>query len=289
MAKLFITIVTALFLANTVYAQEAELAPLPVKKTKPETWAVYYGNALPPEQFLPYDVVVFDGLNHPALRPLQNRDKTLLGYLSIGEAETYRNDFQKIKDMGVLLQENKNWPGHFYVDIRDPRWVKYLVEVKIPDILYQRFDGIMLDTLDSPLYLEEINPSQYAGMKDAAINLLREIRLQYPTIKIMLNRGFSALPEAATEIDMLLLESTLTDAVTNPKKPKLHPKSVYQEAVDLIKKSQEGAPNLKVYALDYWNIADKAGVRKAYEIHRQNGFVPYITTPDLQSVVGEPK
>lgn len=256
---------------------------------KPETWVTYYGDALPAETFLDYDLVLFDSVSHPPLRPLQNRNKMLLGYLSIGEAEKYRNDFNEIKKLGVLLQENKNWPGHYFVDIRNPKWAKYLIEKKIPEVLFQRFDGLMLDTLDSPLYLGEEFPQQYPGMKEAAINLLKEIRLQYPGIKLMLNRGFEVMPEAADQIDMLLLESTLTDTDSNPKKPKLVPENIYQELVEEAKAAQKAAPNLKIYALDYWQPEDKEGVRNIYATQRGNGFIPYVATIDLQRVVEEPK
>jgi uncharacterized protein (TIGR01370 family) len=250
-----------------------------------KNWVVYYGDAIPPEKFLPYDLVVFDSRSHPTLRPLQNRGKILLGYLSIGEAEDYRYDFDKIKAMGVLLEENKHWPGHFVVDIRNPKWTKYLIEEKIPEILFHRFDGLMLDTLESATAME----AQYPGMHKAALNLLQAIRTHYPEAKIMLNRGFDVFPEAAEHIDYLMAESILADSHTDPKKPKLFDESIYQELTGTIRAGQEINPELKVYALDYWVPEDKDGIKALYAKHRENGFVPYVSTIDLQDLLPEPK
>jgi uncharacterized protein (TIGR01370 family) len=254
----------------------------------PEKWAVYYGEALPAESFLPYDLVVFDSIKHPPLRPLQNRDKTLLGYLSVGEAETYRQDFDKVQSLGVLLGENKDWPGHYVVDIRNPKWTKYLIEEKIPQILFQRFDGIMLDTIESAVTLEMNNPQKYAGMKAAAVQLLRAIRMHYPDIKIMLNRGFDVLPHLADQIDMVLAESILVNAA-DPQKPVFFPDAVYDELTGVIREAQAVNPKLKVYALDYWLTGEKDTVKTIYERHRANGFIPYVSTVDLQQVVAEPQ
>jgi uncharacterized protein (TIGR01370 family) len=290
MEKILVYVISLYFcMASYAWAQTAPVVQLPTKDVPPKNWVVYYGDELPPETFSPYDVVVFDSSAHPTLRPLQNRGKTLLGYLSIGEAEDYRDDFQTIKKMGVLLNENKDWPGHYYVDIRNPEWTKYLVEVKIPQILFQRFDGIMFDTLDSPLYLEELYPQKYAGMREAAVNLIKEIRMQYPQIKLMLNRGMDVMPEAAPQLDYFLLETTMADINFEKKTYKWFPESVYAEVAVEGKAAQEANPDLQVVTLDYWKPEDKDGLRKIYKTQRENGFIPYVATVDLMSVIEEPK
>lgn len=247
-----------------------------------ERWAVYYGDALAVENFFPFDLVVFDSEKHPPLRPLRNQKKTLLGYLSLGEAESYRPDFEEIKKRGLLLEENKQWPGHYLIDIRNPEWGKYVIEEKIPEILYKRFDGIMLDTLDTPLSVEK----KYPGMREAAIRLLRAIRMHYPDIKIMLNRGFETLPDSAPSIDMLLAESILADG-SDPKKPKFFDEAIYQSITATIRAAQQVEKNLKIYTLDYWDMKDREGIKAIKAKQRDNGFIPYVSTPDLQAVMAD--
>jgi uncharacterized protein (TIGR01370 family) len=266
----------------TVYSAHA------AEKTQ-EKWVVYYGDALPAEQFLPYDLIVFDSTSFPPLRPLQNRDKMILGYLSLGEAEDYREDFQSIKEKGLLLHENKNWPGHFMVDVRNPLWGKYLIEEKIPQILFKRFNGIMFDTTDSVLDLEIKDPKKYAGMKKAVLDLLAAVRMHYPEIKIMINRGFDAFPEAAPYVDYIMAESTLVDDYTDPKNPRFFSESDYQWSKEIIDAARKANPQLKVYSVDYWNPKDMAKIKEIYGKQRASGYIPYVATIDLQSVVEEPR
>lgn len=260
-----------------------------IAQEKQEKWVVYYGAELPSKRFLPYDVIVFDGQKSPALRPLMNRNKILLGYLSIAEAEQYRHDYKRIEEMGVLLSENPHWPGHYVVDIRNPQWVKYIIEVKIPEILHKKFDGLMLDTLDSALYLWEKDKKKYKGMDSSAINLLATIRKHYPNIKIMLNRGFHVLPEVAPYIDMVLAESIMVNFNTDSESPQYFDEAVTQEYVNIINEAKKDNPHMKVYSLDYWPSEDEEAVRTIYAKQRARGYIPYVTTIDLMQEHAEPK
>lgn len=256
---------------------------------KPERWVVYYGEALPSERFLPYDLIVFDSQKSPALRPLMNRGKTILGYLSVAEAEKYRYDFSRIEKMGALLGENPDWPGHYIIDIRNREWIKYLIEVKIPEILHKNFDGLMLDTLDSALYLWEKDKVKYAGMDRAAINLIRTIRKHYPYVKIMVNRGFQVLPEIAPYVDMVLAESIMVNFKTDSKEPAYFDEKITQYYMDIISKAQARNSAVKVYSLDYWPPSEGGEVKKIYQAQRARGYIPYVTTIDLMAEHGEPK
>jgi polysaccharide biosynthesis protein PelA len=278
--------------ALSVKAQESTQTAV-----KPNGWVVYYGEALPAADFVDYDIIAFDSQNHPPLRTLINRGKTILGYMSGGEAEEYRKDFAEVKALGVLLEPNEKWPGHYVVDIRNPAWTRYLIENKIPEILFKRFDGIMIDTLDSPLHLEEIDPKKYAGMKEAAIAMIQEIRLHYPHIKIMVNRAFPILPEVAEPVDMVLAESLLTKAEEQPAEEGAQPRTVYslhseEETASyhaLIDQARQLDPSLQVYTLDYWDPADANGIKQIYTSQRQRGYIPYVSTPDLMKVYREPQ
>jgi polysaccharide biosynthesis protein PelA len=121
-------------------------------------------------------------------------------------------------------------------------------------------------------------------MRLAAINLIKEIRLHYPAMQIMLNRGFDAFPEIALPVDKVLVESALVDNST-PKSPKYFDEAVYQEIVGQLKRTKEAAPQLSFYSLDYWDPKDVEGVKKIYQKQRMNELVPYVATPDLRKVI----
>lgn len=251
-------------------------------------FAVYYSDAEDPSNFTPYSLVVFESESHPILEGLIENGTTVLGYLNLGEVEDNRSYFKEVKEEGILLDENKEWKGAYFVDLRDKRWTKRVIEQLIPMVLYQGFDGIFIDTIDNAIYLEETNPSKYSGMKQAAINLIKAIRLNYPGMKIMLNRGFEILPQVANEIDMVLAESIYTEYNKKKKTYELAPKEEYEKHVKILKEAQKTNPKLEVYTLDYWDVKDSEGMKKIYQVQRKQGFIPYVSTRELNKLINEP-
>jgi len=252
-------------------------------------WVVYYGAEAQPESFAPYDLVVLESFGHPPLQPLRDRKKTLLGYISVGEIDSGRPYYAEFMKQNLLIAENPNWPGSYSIDIRDPRWTKKLVEELIPSVLHQGFDGIFLDTLDNPPHLERQDPKTYAGMTLAAVRLIHVIRQNYPQIKIMVNRAYEILPEVGGLIDYVLGESVYTSYDFQNKTPRHSSQTDYQYQVKVLTDLKRSFPNLKVMSLDYWDPQDQEGIAKIYAVQRTNGFIPYVSTVDLNSIIAEPR
>jgi uncharacterized protein (TIGR01370 family) len=252
-----------------------------------ERFVVYYGDKIPAAKFADYDVIVFDSDTHPDLAAL--KDKTLLGYVSLGEAEKYRGYFKELKKKKILLSDNKVWKDHAVIDIRKPEWKDYVLEILIPATLKQGFSGVMLDTIDSPLALENEHPKQYPGMHQAAVELIGSIRSHYPDIKIMLNRGFEILPQVADDIDMVMAETIYTDWQPGQKHPIVQSQKDYDAALAMLSEAKRVAPALKIYTIDYWPAKDRAGIKTIYARQRQAGFVPYVAPSlGLQTLGSEP-
>lgn len=252
-------------------------------------WVVYYGSAEPIESFLPYDLLVFEADAHPPLYPFIENQVVTLGYLNLGEVEENRDYFEELKRNGLLLEENKNWKGSYYIDIRNKYWSKFVVETLIPKILFQHFNGVFLDTIDNAEYLESLDPQKYKGMKQAAIDLIKAIRLNYPDMKIMLNRGYNLLPAIANLIDYELAESLYTHYNFEKKEYTLAPEKTYHEQVEFLLGIQKKFPSLLIFTLDYWNENDTKEIKNIYGAERANGFFPFVSTIDLNKVVPEPK
>jgi uncharacterized protein (TIGR01370 family) len=270
-----IYLLMALFLSSQLSAQ-------PIK------WVVYYSDQAPATAFYDYDLLVFDSDYHPPLDPLITQDKTLLGYISLGEIESARAHFAEFKAKNLLLQENTHWPGSFYIDVRDVRWAAYVIEHLIPQILHQGFHGIFIDTMDNPAELERIDPQKYQGMTQAAAEMIRMIRTHYPNMKIMLNRGYEILPMVAEHIDMVLGESIYTDYNFAEKTYEQVPVKLYQYQVDLLQQVKTQHPALQIFTLDYWYPEDKKQIKKIYQQEIKNGFNPYVATIALDQIVSQP-
>ena len=148
--------------------------------TVPMPWVVYYAAELPPTAFYGFDLVVFESDKHPPLEPLVDRRKKVLGYLSLGEVNESRPYFAEVKGEGLLLMENENWKGSYFVDVRDMRWTRRVIDELVPAILRRGFQGIFIDTLDNPGHLERTDAKAYAGMTEAGARLVRTLRRNFP-------------------------------------------------------------------------------------------------------------
>ena len=118
-------------------------------------FVVYYSDKAPVSDFNKYSLIVFDSDSHPPIGALKEQGKIVLGYLSLGEIENSRWYFKRFKDEKLLFKENSNWKGSFFIDVRDKKWVSFVVEELVPRILQKKFSGIFIDTLDNarPQYL----------------------------------------------------------------------------------------------------------------------------------------
>ncbi len=251
-------------------------------------WMVYYSAAAPAAAFDAFGLLVLDSVAHPSLAELKDRGKILLGYISLGEVASYRGWFDDLSRQGLLLAENPNWKGSFYIDLRDRRWTKRVIEEIVPAILFEGFDGLFLDTLDNPIHLERVEPETYAGMTAAAARLVRALRLHYPTIPIMLNRAYPLLPEVEDAIDMALGESVYADYDFETGTYGLVDPETYRLQVEFLTAARARRPELRVMTLDYWDPDDTEGIRRIYEVERANGFEPYVATIALDRIVPRP-
>ena len=189
----------------------------------------------------------------------------------------------------MLLKENENWKGSYYVDLREPCWTTRVTGELVPAILAQGFNGVFLDTLDNPIELEHSDPAKYRGMKQAAAGMVREIRRRFPRITIMMNRAYELLPGVEQSIDIVLGESVFATYDFSKKTYHLVDREEYLQQVKVLKQAKARRPALRVLTLDYWNPADTKGLTRIYREERANGFEPYVSTIELDRVIREPR
>ena len=247
---------------------------------------IYYSDKAGIEELRNFTLIVLDSKYYPklTLEALIDNGKTVLGYISLGEIEQHRDYFSKFKKQGILLQENKDWSGSYFVDLRSPEWTEYVVNTLVPKILHKGFSGIFMDTLDNAEYLKNTNPKKYKGMKNAAVHLIKTIRKNYPNMKIMMNRAYQILPEVIFDINYELGECVYSDYNFETKKYNKTSKDDYKYQVEILQKAKKKNPELEIYTLDYWYPEDKKTIKEIYDIEIKNGFIPYVSTIDLDNV-----
>lgn len=251
-------------------------------------WVVCYSDKTHAEEFLGFDLVVLDSDAHPPLASMARHGRSVLAYLSLGEVARHRAYFEEVKSEGILLGENPNWRGSFYVDVRDRRWQQRVIGQLIPAVLAVGFAGVFLDTLDDPAALERADPERYRGMAAAAVDLVKNLRQAFPRILIMVNRGYELLPEIAQLIDVLLGESVYTTYAAAEKRYLRVPEGEYGQQVGLMRQALRWNPKLRLCSLDYWDPADRKEIQLIYQVERANGFAPYVATPELDRIVRAP-
>jgi hypothetical protein len=97
----------------------------------------------------------------------------------------------------------------------------------------------------------------------------------------VLNRGFAILPEVADSLYGVLAESTMAEYNWNDGTSKLFPASAQQPILDILKQARGNNRKLQIITLDYWDQKDRAGVARIYQLQRERGFSPYVSTIDL--------
>lgn len=257
----------------------------PVYMDNNERWAVYYGDEAAPELFSPYRLVVLDSAAHPDIEATKQHVGSVLGYVSIAEVDITHDPADA---PATLIEKNPLWNSQL-VDIRQRDWQDYILNKKVPAVLAKGFDGVMLDTIDSALYLEEKDPQRFAGMKESAIYLVKAMRHRHPNMKIMVNRGIAIWPEIAKDVNFILAESTYTLTDLAARKPHLQSDDAYRQYLEKLAEAKTYNKKLKIYTLDYWDMNDTKGVLHIYDVQRSQGFVPYVTTPDLKNIHHEIK
>jgi len=105
------------------------------------------------------DLLIVDpddaSFSHNKLEQLTEK-KTVLAYLSIGEAEDYRDywrSYWKRGDPEWLHAENPDWKGNYKVKYWFPEWQR-IIEQYIAEIMIQGYSGLYLDVIDAYEYWE---------------------------------------------------------------------------------------------------------------------------------------
>jgi uncharacterized protein (TIGR01370 family) len=278
---------STIFVLSSILLIFLVLRPSTSRDKESVRWAAYYSGVLPSNGFSGFQLLVLDSDSHPLLSPLLPGRK-VLGYVSVGEAEQTRNYFDRVKTQGLFAGENENWPGSFFVDVRDRRWTEQVLTL-VRATIQQGFLGVFLDTVDDAEYLEDKDPRSYAGMKDAMARLILEVRRAFPDIPIAVNRGYAILPQIDGSIDYVLGESVRTDYDFTTKAYRRVPEDLYREQVATLKAAKVRNPKLTILMLDYWEPGDAAGIKRVYQEQRANGFIPYVATLKLDQLVEEPR
>jgi cysteinyl-tRNA synthetase, unknown class len=134
-----------------------------------------------------YDLVVIDysrdgsdagAYSAQEIQAIKDSGKTVLAYLSIGEAENYRFYWQpgwRPGNPSWLGPQNPDWPGNYKVRYWDPGWWTAALEPYLNRILDAGFDGVYLDIIDAYWYWAETGKYPLASTADQMVALVEQL------------------------------------------------------------------------------------------------------------------
>ena len=126
-----------------------------------------------------------------------------LGYVNIGEAESFRSFYEHV-DPAWVLGDNPLWAGHQFVDTRHEGWQRLIVDRVAADVVRKQFDGLFLDMADVAA------PGVHPETRDGVESLILRLRAAFPTHLLVMNRGLYLLDAVETVIDGLVVEGVFS-------------------------------------------------------------------------------
>ena len=249
-------------------------------------WLAFYGERADEAILATYDIVVLDRGFQGSISMVAEEGARVCSYLSLGEIQT-SDPLLDFVDRTVLLGENPDWPGTHRVDVRHPSWRSFVLDRTIPSIFAKGFKGLMFDTLETAPYLEQTDPARYHGMRAAAVELVATIRARWPEVILIVNRGYTLMPDLVDKIDAVIAESLITSpdqrsggfAWVDPRQVELQ--------LSLLKPAVQRSPPLPILSLDYWFPDDAGTIAEIYRRERGLGHHPYVATQLLDQIVAE--
>ena len=214
-------------------------------------WACVYGAEADPKLLRSFDLLIIEPDSPP---PLSEYTGLTLAYLSLGEVNRSRSYFDRVPKRAP----NPSWPGAFRIDLENGVWHRMVLQEILPSL--QVYDGVFVDTVDSA-----------ADQKREMLDLLRDVRRALSRKILLVNNPESWVDQI--DCDAVMAESLFTRFDFQSR--------TYGRANPL--EAEERARRYQgrlVFSLEY--AVTPADVEFALRRAREFGFVPYVTTIDLQ-------
>lgn len=167
------------------------------------------------ESMVNYDVVVVEPLNirdSKVLKKIKDTGVRVYAYMSFAEVSAFDSEMlSKIDDSDYLLvngEKVQNF-GYNIGDIRKESFKTALMEVVKTRVIDNDYDGIFIDTLDDFEHTVLLgSDSMVDEMTNAGAALLKRLHEEYPTLSVILNRGFTTMDKCEERyVDAVLFEA----------------------------------------------------------------------------------
>ncbi len=225
-----------------------------------------------------YDLVIIDPdqSRNSESDSLSARKLLPVAYVNIGEAEEYRWYYPEIKS-NWFLGKNPNWDRHYYLDANNDDWQNLLLGKILPKIFQKPYAGVFLDMID--IASPDLFPSSRVGV----IRLIAKIREAYPDKIILMNNGTFLAESVCDLIDGICVESVFASYDFATKKYILRTQAEYENRAVELQRIRDRCKT-RIFVIDYALPGDTATAKVVRNKSQYYGFVPFISTIELNAV-----
>jgi cysteinyl-tRNA synthetase len=236
------------------------------------------------------DAEKFNPMEIDALKESPGGPKTVLSYMSIGEAEDYRWYWQQSwdrnrdgrPDAGApawLGRSNPDWPGNYKVRYWDPAWQQIVYDY-VDEVLAAGYDGVYLDIVDAYEYWESREPG--VPVEDEMVDLVKSVATYARVTRNQPN--FQVFVQNAEELSR---HPDYVGAVSGIGKEDLFYNGNRRQPADEVRWSVQQLDRFKeagkpVLVTDY--VTRRARIDAFYQKARSHGYVPYATRRALDTL-----
>jgi polysaccharide biosynthesis protein PelA len=239
----------------------------------------FYGPNPPLKQLQLFNTAIIEPSHLENPESYKAKQSKLFAYVSLGELESKSPYFKQIKSKWIIAH-NKNWKSEV-MDASNPKWQQFFLNTIIKRLWQKGYRNFFLDTVDS-YHLAKLNDKQKQAQEKGLIQIIHLIKQRYPEAKLIINRGFEILPQVKNDISGIAAES-LYYGYNSSKKS--YQKVSENDRKWLLSKLNEAKQlGLNVFVIDYLpNTEKQKAIADAKQI-ASLGFIPYISTPELNSL-----
>ncbi|HKS13337.1 MAG TPA: endo alpha-1,4 polygalactosaminidase [Pseudomonas sp.] len=246
----------------------------------PASVAFWYADQPPLAELSQFDWAVVEPghLSTQDVSTLRSLGTKPFAYLSIGE---FNGDQQALDAQAVnhasSPMRNKAWNSQV-MDLTTAAWRDHLFK-RAARLQSQGYAGLFLDTLDSFQLLPE---ADRPGQRQALVSFLRELHARQPDLQLFFNRGFEVLGELDGVAAAVAVESIHAGWDAEKKRFRRVPDSDRQWLEAQLGPLRQR--QIPLVAIDYLPIQHRAKARKLVRQLSAEGFVPVVTSPELNAI-----
>lgn len=243
----------------------------------PRSVAFWYAVSPPFSELAQFDWSVLEP-SHVQVKDVQflkAQGNQPFAYLSVGE---FDGDLATL-NKGALELTGKNVRNHAWnsqvMRLTSTVWREHLLS-RAAELREDGYAGLFLDTLDSFLLLPD---SEREAQRIALKDFLVELRKREPSLKLFFNRGFEVLPDLPGLAAAVAVESIYAGWDAARRSYRVVP----QEDRDWLEAHLQPlrAQGIPLVAIDYLPPERRQEARELALQLASDGFVPYVTLPDL--------